>query len=243
MVFLTMKIALAQARPITGNIDANILAHEQFVLNAVTYGADAIIFSELSLTGYEPALAASLALTAHDDRLQLFQTLSDTHTITIMIGAPLRVATGVQIGLLIYQPQVPVKVYGKHFLHADEEPWFVPGVNLPPVLIGDSRVGLAICYELSVDEHLKKMLPEKPDVYVASVAKFSKGIAPSYNRLAEIAKTGLPTLFVNAVGTADNGVCAGGSAIWNKKGELVVKLNDVKEGILIFDTETETVIK
>ena len=238
-----MKIALVQTHPITGNINANITAHEQFILNAKALGADAIIFSELSLTGYEPALATSLALTPHDDRLQLFQTLSDTHGATIMIGAPLRVATGVQIGLLIYQPQIPVKVYGKHFLHADEEPWFVPGLNLPPVLIGDSRVGLAICYELSVEEHLKKLLPEKPDVYVASVAKFSKGIAPSYNRLAEISKTGLPTLLVNAVGTADNGVCAGGSAIWNKKGELLAKLDDAYEGILIFDTETETVIK
>lgn len=238
-----MKIALAQTHPVTGNINANIIAHEKFVLHAVARGVDTIIFSELSLTGYEPALAASLALTPHDERLQLFQTLSDTHTITIMVGAPLSVTTGVQIGLLIYQPQVPVKVYGKHFLHADEEPWFVPGVNLPPVLIGDIRLGLAICYELSVDEHLKKMLPEKPDVYMASVAKFSKGIAPSYSRLAEIAKTGLPTLFVNAVGPADNGVCTGGSAIWNKKGELLAKLDDAQEGILIFDTETETVIK
>jgi len=238
-----MKIALVQTHPITGNINANIIVHEQFVLNAVARGANVIVFSELSLTGYEPALAASLALTPHDGRLQLFQTLSDTHTITIMIGAPLRVATGVQIGLLIYQPQVPVKIYGKYYLHADEEPWFVPGINLPPVLIGDSRVGLAICYELSVEQHFKEMLLEKPDVYVASVAKFSNGIAPSYSRLAEIAKTGLPTLFVNAVGTADNGVCAGGSAIWNKNGELLAKLDDAQEGILILDTETETVIK
>lgn len=238
-----MKIALAQTHPVTGNINANILVHEQFVLNAVARGADAIVFSELSLTGYEPALAGSLALTPNDDRLRLFQTLSDTHAITIIVGAPVKVKAAVQIGLLIFQPQKEIQAYGKQYLHADEEPWFVSGVNLPPVLIGDCRVGLAICYELSVDEHLKKLLPEKPDVYVASVAKFSKGIVPSYNRLTEIAKTGMYALFVNAVGMADNGVCAGGSAIWNKKGELLAKLDDVEERILIFDTETETVIK
>lgn len=238
-----MKIALAQTQPITGDINANILAHEHFILQAVAQGADAIVFSELSLTGYEPTLANSWALQLQDERLQVFQRLSDTHAIAILIGAPIKAKAGVQIGLLIFQSQQRVTVYGKHYLHADEESWFVPGVNLPPVLICNNRVGLAICYELSVDEHFKKLLLEKPDVYVASVAKFSEGIAPSYNRLAEIAKTGLPTLFVNAVDTADNGVCAGGSAVWNKKGELLAKLDDVQEGILIFDTETETVFK
>lgn len=238
-----MKIALAQTHPITGDINANILAHEQFVLQAVAQGADAIVFSELSLTGYEPTLANSLALELHDERLQVFQRLSDTYTITILVGAPVKVNAGVQIGLLIFQPQQYVKMYGKQYLHADEKPWFVPGLNLPPVLIEDTRVGLAICYELSVEEHFKKLLPEKPDVYVASVAKFNKGIAPSYTRLTEIAKTGLPTLFVNAVGAADNGVCAGGSAVWNKNGELLAKLDDLHEGILIFDTNSETIIR
>lgn len=236
-----MKIALAQTHPVTGNINANITAHEQFVLQAVAQSADGIVFSELSLTGYEPALANSLALVPEDDRLAVFQNLSDTHAITIMVGAPVKVKAGVQIGLLIFQPQQQVKVYGKQYLHADEEPWFVPAVNLPPVLVGDSRVGLAVCYELSVEEHFEKLLAAKPDVYVASVAKFSKGMAPSYNRLGEIAKTGLHTLFVNAVGAADNGMCVGGSAVWNKNGELLAKLNDAHEGLLIFDTNTEKV--
>lgn len=238
-----MKIALAQTHPVAFNLEANVLAHQALVLKAIERGADVIIFSELSLTGYEPAGANSLALEPHDGRLQVFQNLSDAHGITIMVGAPVKVKAGVQIGLLIFQAHQQVKVYGKQYLHADEEPWFVPGLNLQPVLIGDSRLGLAICFELSVEAHFNNVMLAKPDVYVASVAKFGKGIAPSYNRLAEIARTGLYTLFVNAVGPADNGVCAGGSAIWNKKGELLAKLDDAHEGVLIFDTETETVVK
>ncbi|MBN8577308.1 MAG: carbon-nitrogen hydrolase family protein [Cytophagales bacterium] len=238
-----MKIALAQTQPVPGNLEANLVHHVQVVVKAVARGAEAIIFSELSLTGYEPALASTLAVTLTEDRLLVLQNLSDAHQVTIAAGVPVKREAGVQIGMLIFQPQQQLKVYAKQYLHADEEPWFVPGLNLPPVVAGNCRVGLAVCYELSVAEHFEKLLQMKPDVYVASVAKFSKGIAPSYTRLAEIAKTGLPTLFVNAVGAADNGVCAGGSAVWNKQGELLAKLDDVHEGILIFDTNSETIIE
>jgi predicted amidohydrolase len=238
-----MKLALAQTKPVTGNISANIIAHGQFILNAVTLGADAIFFSELSLTGYEPALAGALAIVPTDARLKLFQELSSQHKITIAVGAPLKTQAGIIISVLIFQPGQSVLVYGKQHLHPDEEPWFVPGISLQPISINDCRVGLAICYELSVEEHFTNMKSTKPDVYVASVAKFSKGIEPSYRRLATIASTGLYTLFVNAVGTADNGICSGGSAVWNKKGELLASLNAHREGLLIFDTVTESISK
>lgn len=87
------------------------------------------------------------------------------------------------------------------------------------------------------------MIPSKPDVYVASVAKFRNGIAPSYNRLAALARSGVHALFVNSVGVADNGVCAGGSAVWNREGKLLASLDDTHEGLLIFDTDTESITK
>jgi predicted amidohydrolase len=238
-----MKLALAQTKPVTGNISANVIAHEQFIRASVAKGADAIFFSELSLTGYEPTLAGALAIVPTDARLKLFQELSSQHTITIAVGAPLKTQTGIIISVLIFQPGQSVLVYGKQYLHPDEEPWFVPGINLAPISINDCRVGLAICYELAVEEHFNTMMPAKPDVYIASVAKFSTGIEPSYKRLASIASTGVYTLFVNSIGTADNGICAGGSAVWNKKSELLEKLDDVHEGLLIFDTATESILK
>ncbi|GIL22542.1 MAG: hydrolase [Bacteroidota bacterium] len=212
-------------------------------MRAVAQGADAIIFPELSLTGYEPTLATSLALELTDACVKELQELCNHHAITIAVGAPLKTQAGIIISLLIFQPGQSVLVYGKQYLHPDEEPWFVPGTNLPPIVIRGCRVGLAICYELSVEEHFHRMVPSKPDVYVASVAKFRNGIAPSYNRLAILARSGIYTLFVNAVGVADNGVCAGGSAVWNREGKLLASLDDTHEGLLIFDTDTESITK
>ncbi|MBX2895650.1 MAG: carbon-nitrogen hydrolase family protein [Cyclobacteriaceae bacterium] len=238
-----MKLALAQTKPVTGNVNANLAMHEQFIVNAVTLGADAIFFSELSLTGYEPAQAEALAIAPTDVQLKLFQELSNQYTITIAVGAPLKTPAGTIISLLIFQPGKSVLVYGKQYLHPDEEPWFIPGKNIPPILIKGCWVQLAICYELSVEEHFNTTMSAKPDVYIASVAKFSKGIEPSYKRLVSIASTRIHALFVNAVGAADNGVCAGGSAVWNKKGELLASLGVAEEGLLIFDTTTESITR
>ena len=56
-----MKIAVAQTKPVTGDIDSNIKNHITLATVAADNGADIIIFPELSLTGYEPSLAKQLA--------------------------------------------------------------------------------------------------------------------------------------------------------------------------------------
>jgi predicted amidohydrolase len=45
----------------------------------------------------------------------------------------------------------------------------------------------------------------------------------------------------NAVGQADGEECAGKSAIWNDKGELLAQLDGQREGLLILDTDTERI--
>jgi len=78
-----MKLALAQTQPVTGNIEANVLTHIRVCERAVNDGADAIVFSELSLTGYEPALARMLAVEINDKRLLPLQKLSDKFSVVI----------------------------------------------------------------------------------------------------------------------------------------------------------------
>ena len=83
-----MKICIAQTRPIKGDISANISNHKRMIDLAIFYKADAIFFPELSLTGYEPKLAKDLVTNQNDTRLDDFQSISDTHNITIGLGIP-----------------------------------------------------------------------------------------------------------------------------------------------------------
>lgn len=47
----------------------------------------------------------------------------------------------------------------------------------------------------------------------------------------------------NSVGFCNNFLSVGTSSVWTKQGVLVGQLDDKKEGLLIFDTENEEVIK
>lgn len=231
-----MRIAVAQLRPVGGDITGNTVRHKALIDQAASTKADIIIFPELSLTGYEPELAGELALQEKDPRLDVFQALSATHRLTIGVGAPIQSASGVSIGLVLFHPGLPRQVYYKEYLHPDEEPFFVRGINESVFLNGYPEVALAICYELSVPGHAAEAHAKGAKIYVASVAKTAGGVKKAYERLFSIAREHTMTvLMANCVGLCDGQECTGGSAIWNSRGELVSQLNAYEEGILLHE--------
>ena len=234
-----MKIGVAQTRPVKGDIARNIANHQRLIDLAVSDGADLLIFPELSLTGYEPELAAELATTPNDSRFDVFQAQSDAHKITIGVGVPIRSEKGIWISLLIFQPHQHRHLYSKAYLHADEEPFFVSGQSTLSFLGEKADVALAICYELSVPEHSENAFQNGAAIYLTSVAKSASGMEKASETLSTIARNYAMTVLVsNCVGPCDHFESAGGSAIWNTKGELIRQLNAVDEGILVIDLAT-----
>ena len=69
-----MKIGAVQLQPIPGDILSNVARHLNFIQVAVDQDADLVFFPELSLIGYEPTLAQSLATDKTDGRLDIFGT-------------------------------------------------------------------------------------------------------------------------------------------------------------------------
>lgn len=237
-----MKIAVAQTKPVTGDIGSNIKNHLSLSTLAADHGADIIIFPELSLTGYEPSLAKLLATAIDDSRLAVFQQLSDARQITIGVGLPTKTAMGIHITMVILQPGKPRQANSKMYLHADEEPFFVSGGNLPGLIIKNTPVALAICYEISVREHSENAHHSGAQLYVASVAKTVKGVEKAWMDLGEIAANyGMMVLMSNSVGPCEDGLCGGKSAAWDEGGTLLGQLDDSSEGILILDTVTRAV--
>ena len=56
-----MKLCIAQTTAAPGDVAINIANHCRWIERAIEHHADLIIFPELSLTGYEPTLAKTLA--------------------------------------------------------------------------------------------------------------------------------------------------------------------------------------
>ena len=222
-----MKICAAQTKPFIGDIERNIDAHKKLIERAAAENADIIIFPELSITGYVPALA--IELSPNDPRFDVFQPLSDQYKMIIGIGAPTK---GICITMVLFHPNQPLQTYSKKYLHADEEPFFVSGQNQDTSINNHPGIALAICYEISVPEHAENA--KDASIYIASVAKTPAGVSKAIDRLAEIAKHySMTVLMCNCVG----GEFGGRTSVWNNKGMLVAQLDDANEGILVFNSQ------
>jgi predicted amidohydrolase len=231
-----MKIALAQIKSIPGNLKANLDHHLETLVFARSLEVDFVLFPELSLTAYEPAMAKNLAMVPYDPFLDTFQKFCDKYQISTGIGLPTKTKNGVCISSIIFQPRQGRQVYSKKFLHEDETLYFVPGDGNPFLRVQGIPLALAICYEITAEKHAQMAFQQNIQVYLASVAKNKSGIKRAKGRLAQLAeKYTVPTMLCNAVGPMEDGPGYGGSGIWGKGGVLLGSLDHKQEGILIGD--------
>ena len=237
-----MKISVAQLRPAKGDISANIEKHKVLVKLAVSLRVSSVFFPELSITGYEPEIAKDLATNQEDKIFDSFQEISDTDQITIGLGMPIKTDAGIQIGMIVFQPNARRQTYSKQQLHADEFPYFVNGEKQIILNVENNRIAPAICYESLQNDHAENAGKLGAEIYLASVAKSQNGISKAYTHYPKIARQySMPVLMTNSVGYCDNFLSVGQSAVRSKNGQLLAQLNDMDEGVIVFDTETEEV--
>src|SRR6188472_4663083 len=98
------SIGVAQTCPIRGDVEANVAEHLRCVRLAAKHGVSLLVFPELSLTGYELALAAERAFTVDDPRLEPLREAARSQALTLVVGAPLRVDDRLHIGALVLSP-------------------------------------------------------------------------------------------------------------------------------------------
>ena len=238
-----MKIAVAQTRPIKGDISTNIKTHRELIDLAISYKVDTIFFPELSITGYEPELAKELVTNQDDKEFDNFQEISNKNKITIGLGMPTKSNSGIKISMIIFQPDTPRQTYSKQQLHSDEFPYFVNGEEQIILTVDNKKIAPAICYESLQTDHSDNAKKLGAEIYVASVAKSQNGINKAMTHYPAVAKKfSIPVLMSNCVGLCDNFESVGQSSVWTKQGNLAGQLDGKEEGILIFDTETEEII-
>ena len=235
-----MKICIVQTKSEKKKVQANIENHLKMIRKAIKFNIDLIVFPELSITNYEPKLAEEFATDITDHIFNPFQDLSDTHQITIGVGMPTKSKGGINISMLIFQPNKEGISYSKCALHPDELPYFVPGNMEVYLNIKGKKIALGICYETLQRKHFVKAIENKADIYIASVSKSDKGTDKAYLHFSSIAREfKTPILMSNSVGQSENFLSNGLSSVWNRKGELIGKLDKVNQGVIIYDTESE----
>lgn len=234
-----MIICAAQIQSFKGNIDANIAKHISFIKLAVENHAKLVVFPELSLTGYEPSLAAKLACEINNPRFLVFENLSVKENIVICLGLPIETPERPQIGMAMFFPNGERKLYCKNYLHADELPYFSKDSKEYLINLGEYNIAPAICYESMLEEHLEKAIVKNANVYMASVAKHKNGVEKAALHFKNMSqKHALIIMMSNSIGASDDFNSAGHSAVWNEKGDTLDFLDEDREGILLYNLET-----
>ena len=97
-------VAAAQACSRRGDVAVNVAHHCELAERAAEEGVQGLVFPELSLTGYELDLADALAFTPGDSRLAPLVGVVEATGVALVVGAPIRLDTGLHIGAFVLEP-------------------------------------------------------------------------------------------------------------------------------------------
>ncbi len=230
-----LVIAAAQTKSHPGDIPANIAHHVEVARCAHRYGAQFVVFPELSLTGYELALASRCALEVHDDRLQPLRDAAVALRLTLVAGAPLTQPKGqLHMGALIFHANGECSIYRKQHVHSSEQPPFVSGPGGPLIALPQGHAALAICRDASMAEHAARAAQRGASIYAASVMIDEAGHATKCRLLQQFAlQHGIAILMANYSGVTGNQQSAGRSAIWTESGDLLAACPDAQPALVI----------
>ncbi|MEX5510057.1 carbon-nitrogen hydrolase family protein [Pseudomonas paralactis] len=231
-----LTLAAAQTLSIAGDVAANISRHLVFMQVAAEQGVQVLVFPELSLTGYEPTLAADLAIAPDAPLLAPLREMARELQLTAVVGMPIRLAsqTQVMIGALVLGADGSVAVYTKQHLHPGEEVAFAAGQGGAALAWGDDRIALAVCADFSHASHPRQAAQAGANVYAAGVLISEGGYAKDSALLqGYAAEHRLLVLMANHGGPSGGWACAGRSAIWGADGRLLAAVPGVGEALVI----------
>lgn len=232
----TLTIAAAQSISIAGDVPANISRHLAFMRCAAEHSVQLLVFCELSLTGYEPSLAATLAVAPDDEVLAPLRAHACELGIAVVVGMPIRLAphAPVLIGALALGPDGSLAVYSKQHLHPGEEAVFAPGTGGAALEWGADTVALAVCADFSHADHPRHAAAQGANIYAAGVLISEAGYEADTRLLQGYAiEHSMVVLMANHGGVSGGWACAGRSAIWAPDGRMIVAASGKGDSLVI----------
>lgn len=246
-------IALSQSNPVLGDLPKNADLIAKAAQLASAKGAKLLLTPELSLTGYPPEdlLLRDAFIQAVDQQLtQLAKNLSSHPDLRVIVGHPKRTEAGLQnVASVLYRGEI-IASYAKQKLpnHEvfDEVRYFVPGDDACVFEIDGTKIGLIICedaWHASAAAQAKHHGAELLVIPNASPYHLEKQCLREDVAKARVVETGLPLIYLNAVGGQDELVFDGASFAFSKTGELVLAMPQFKEDMAFIEYSNSDLVK
>ncbi len=241
-----MRIALAQFNPVVGDIAGNTARIQELALAAREQGADLLLTPELALTGYPPE-DLLLRPAFYQAVRQGLDTLLEIDGITLVIGHPVQFGEERFNAATVFRDGHQLGQYHKMRLPNesvfDEVRYFTPGVAPLVFECAGKQVGLLICEDIWSSEPAAEVAEAGAEILlVLNASPFHR------NKLAvrqqqvqwRCEETGLPVVYLNAVGGQDELVFDGASFACNAEGETVAQLPAFAEALTVIDFPSVT---
>jgi NAD+ synthase (glutamine-hydrolysing) len=235
----SLTIALAQLDLLVGDVQGNAARVIESARRArVDFGADLVLYPELTLCGYPPEdllfhrgfrrqIEAGLA--------QLRDSVRDT---TVMVGFPeytqaeiynsAALIAGGEIAALHRKSELPnYKVF-------DEKRYFHPGTQPTVASVKGFKLGLLVCEDIWEPQAAQLARADGAQLLVvinASPYEIHKQREREDKARVRARDVGLPLAYVNLVGGQDELVFDGNSFVMDAQGEVVMRAPPFEEGI------------
>ena len=245
--FMTTKLRLviAQLNLLVGDVAGN---GERVVAAACEardrLKAQAIVFPELTLTGYPPEdLLLRPALMVQVE-LALRRIERDTHGIDVIVGHPQHERGQLfNVASLLRAGRVQA-TYRKQLLPNysvfDEKRYFHPGSTPCVVEMGGIPVGITVCEDIWQPEPVRRVVDAGARLILtlnASPYHMEKDRERVSIAQARVRETGVPLVYVNLVGGQDELVFDGASFVLDGQGQLTQRCAAFEEGLFPVDIE------
>jgi predicted amidohydrolase len=216
-----LTIAVAQPACAAHDVRMNAHAHAAAVRAAQ---ARVVVFPELSLTGYELHAAA---VAPGDETLKPIVEACAATGVLALVGAPIRSPRGRDhIAMLCVSADGADVAYCKSHLGDDELERFSPGDGPAALEVDGWRLGLGICKDTGVAEHVTGVAALGVDAYLAGLVHRPDELPSQDARGVSIAREcAAYVAFASFAGPTGKGYgrTAGCSTIWSPSGAVLAR--------------------
>ncbi len=234
-----MKIALAQINYTVGDIEGNTFKIIDAIQRAKDEGADLVIFAEQSISGLPgyDLLHKNTFLELCEDALMHITFQCDT--IAAIVGLPILTRNGTVSAAALIQNRKVLRYIGKRNITARREMGFLsPGDGSEYATIAGHRCAIVVGDDLS---RLRDFDNSVETIISINARKYGRGVFISrLDALRNIAFVeGKNIVLVNQIGGSSDIIYDGTSLVYNKRGELTLRMKSFEEDFEVYDLDKD----
>ena len=235
-----LVLALAQISPVVGDIDGNLGRLRAARAEAAAFGADLVLAPELFISGYPPedlVLKPAFQEACRTACEALARETADSGP-AVLAGLPwvedgklynaVALLSGGRIEAVRFKVDLPN--YGVF----DEKRVFQPGPAPGPITFKGVRLGVPICEDIWGPDPVECIAETGGEILlVPNASPYERDkLGLRHNvAVARVVESGLPLVYLNAVGGQDELVFEGGSFVLNADRTLAAQLPGFQESV------------